>query len=289
MSNPTRPLEITCEDGYVLSGNLYVPDAQPEVVVLLHPATGVPQHLYASFAEALRGRGWASVTYDYRGIGASRVAGERVQAGFTTWADLDVEAVTAWARGAFPDASLLAVGHSFGGHAIGLCQSSEELRGAVLIASHAGCLRFVHATLERWRVGLMLKVLGPVSARTLGYFPASRLGMGEDLPGQVSLEWSRWTSLPRYFFDDPTVNAAERFSRTTCPVLSIGLDDDPWAPPEAIDLVAEHFTSSDVERRQLGPKDANGVEVGHLGFFRSRHAETLWPGVIDWMSDVLEA
>ncbi|WP_255425944.1 MULTISPECIES: serine aminopeptidase domain-containing protein [Corallococcus] len=251
-------------------------------MVLMHPATAVPERMYFAFARRLASEGFVVVTYNYRGV-QPHGAAKRVRAGFSTWAEQDVEAVTHWAATKHPGLPLLAVGHSFGGHAIGLCESSQRLRAAVMITSHAGCLRFVRSWGERLKVALLLKVIGPFCARVLGYVPGRKLGIGEDLPAQVMLEWSRWTSLPEYFFDDPSMDARARFSRPRMPVLSIGMEDDPWAPAEAVDLISRHLTGCPVERRQFTRADSGGHDIGHLGFFRERHAATLWPVVSDWL------
>ncbi|WP_263263794.1 alpha/beta fold hydrolase [Pseudomonas sp. RIT-PI-S] len=276
----TVPVSIACADGLELQGTLHPSAQAAAAVVILHPATGVTERMYFAFARYLSEQGFHALTYNYRGVG---LTARQVLAGFSTWADQDVEAVTGWVAAQYPDLPRFAIGHSFGGHAIGLCASSQQLQGAVLIASQAGCLRFITPLAERLRVAALLKVIGPLCARLLGYVPGKRLGIGEDLPAQVMLEWCRWTSLPRYFFDDPSMNAAARFSRPRMPVLAIGLDDDPWAPPAAIDLISQQLTGCQVERRQLSPAHSQGQAIGHMGFFRERHAATLWPGVAQWL------
>lgn len=279
---------IQCADGFALNSTLYVPEGPARALVLLNPATGVTERMYVPFASYLTEQGFVVLTYNYRGVQAGDSAKE-VKAGFSTWADLDVEAVTQWAAAHYPQLPLLAVGHSFGGHAIGLCESSRLLSGAVMITSQAGCLRFIRPLAERLRVTALLKLIGPFCARALGYVPGRKLGIGEDLPAQVMLEWCRWTSLRNYFFDDPQMNAVARFQRPRMPVLSIGFADDPWAPAEAIDLMSGHLTACQVERRQYGPEHSNGQAIGHLGFFRDRHAETLWPQVSQWLVQQVEA
>lgn len=276
------PHQIRCADGFVLHATLYTPAQPARAAVLLNPATGVTERMYVPFASYLAEQGFAVLTYNYRGVQLGDSA-KQVSAGFSTWADQDVEAVTQWAAAQHPGLPLLAVGHSFGGHAIGLCESSRLLSGAVLITSQAGCLRFIRPLAERLRVTALLKLIGPFCARVLGYVPGRKLGIGEDLPAQVMLEWCRWTSLRNYFFDDPRMNAVARFQRPCMPVLSIGFSDDPWAPAEAIDLMSGHLGACQVERRQYGPEHSNGQAIGHLGFFRDRHAETLWPQVGGWL------
>lgn len=40
---PSAPIRIRCLDGFLLSGKCWIPTAPPKALVLLHPATGVPQ------------------------------------------------------------------------------------------------------------------------------------------------------------------------------------------------------------------------------------------------------
>lgn len=70
----TQSIEFSAADGYPLRGTLWRPDAEPSALVLIHPATAVPERLYAGFARYLTERGFAALTYNYRGIDASRPA-----------------------------------------------------------------------------------------------------------------------------------------------------------------------------------------------------------------------
>ncbi|HYE39248.1 MAG TPA: alpha/beta hydrolase, partial [Ramlibacter sp.] len=106
---------------------------------------------------------------------------------------------------------------------------------------------------------------------------------GEDLPRGVMLQWSRWTTLPRYFFDDPAMDAAARMSRVRAPLLVLGFDDDPWANPRAISLLIEPLVHAKIDRRQFAPRDVGLPAVGHMGFFRKRAGERLWPQVGNWL------
>lgn len=258
--------------------------ARPHAVVLVHPATAVTQGYYEAFAGYLAAQGFHVLTYDYRGAGRSRPRSLRgFQASMLEWMIDDVAAVTHWAAARFPGLPLLAVGHSVGGHAIGLSPETARLRAAVLVASHAGASRTVRGAAERLRVRFVLRVLAPVLCRLFGYMPGRRIGLGEDLPRGVMLQWAGWTALPRYFFDDPAVDAAGRMAQVTLPLLVLGFDDDPWANPEAVGLLASHFTHARVERRTIDPATAGVPAVGHMGFFRRRCEPVLWPQVAGWL------
>ncbi len=267
------PIEATCWQ---------VPGAA--ATVLLHPATAVTQAYYEAFAAWLAGRGFNVVTYDYRGTGRSRPHSLRgFKVTMSDWIDKDVAAVTRWAAERFPGLPLLAVGHSVGGHAVGLSPETARLQAAVLVASHAGATHTVRGWAERLRVRFVLRVLAPLLCALFGYMPGKRVGLGEDLPRGVMLQWARWTALPRYFFDDPAVDAATRMARVGIPLLVLGFDDDPWANPVAVDMLVSHLVKASVERRNIDPRAAGLPAVGHMGFFRRRCETVLWRQVADWL------
>jgi predicted alpha/beta hydrolase len=256
----------------------------PKGMVLIHPATGVSQGYYESFARYLVGLGFSVLTYDYRGTGRSRPASLRgYQVSMSDWINDDVPAVTNWAAARFPDLPLLAVGHSVGGHAIALSRNSEALRAAVMVASHAGVTRTIRGWAERARVWFMVRVLAPVLCALLGYMPSRRIGLGEDLPRAVMMQWGRWTTLPRYFVDDPSMDAARRMAQVRIPLLVLGFTDDPWANPAAIDLLVSPLTHARVERREYAPVDAGVPAIGHMGFFRKRCEAVLWRDAGLWL------
>jgi predicted alpha/beta hydrolase len=277
------PLAIPTANGAHLAAVIW-PAPAPKGIVLIHPATAVTQAFYEPFARYLAGIGLSTLTYDYRGTGRSRGASLRGEAvTMADWMNEDVPAVTRWAAARFPDVPLLAVGHSVGGHAMILSGDRQEVRAGVLIASHAGVTRTIRGRAEQARVWLVMRVLAPLLCAINGYMPGRRIGLGEDLPRGVMLEWSRWTTLPRYFYDDPVLDAARRAAAVRMPLLVLGFDDDPWANPHAVDILLAGVTRAPIERRQVDPQALGLAGIGHMGFFRKRCAHTLWPQVGDWL------
>ncbi len=67
-----------------------------------------------------------------------------------------------------PGLTLLAIGHSIGGHAVLLSSASTDLRAAVMVASHAGVTSTISQTKEKLRVWCLLRVLGPALCRLFG-------------------------------------------------------------------------------------------------------------------------
>ncbi|MGB9369451.1 MAG: alpha/beta fold hydrolase [Xanthobacteraceae bacterium] len=274
---------IAARDGYQLAATVFSPVAAPVRAVLINSATAVPRKIYRGLATYLAEQGCTVLTYDYRGIGGSRPASLRgFQVRMRDWAALDVAGAIDHMRAVWPRLPLAVVGHSFGGQAVGLAPNNSEISRALFVAAQAGYWRLFHSP-EKYRVYAMLRFIGSPIARTLGYVPG-KLGIGEDLPRDVFLEWTDWVTRPRYFFDDPTLTALENFPRYRGALRAICLTDDPWATPAAVDLLCSGFTGTKPERSDIRPADTGFAKVGHFGFFRPEHRDTLWRDAAQWLA-----
>jgi predicted alpha/beta hydrolase len=273
---------IPARDGYPLAATVFTPQRAPRRTVLINAATAVPRKIYRGFAGYLAERGFAALVYDYRGVAGSRPPSLRgFPARMRDWAALDAAAAIDHLRRVWPAADLTVVGHSFGGQAVGLVPNNGEISRALLVAAQAGYWRLFHAP-EKYRVYLMMRVVGSPIAWALGYVPG-RLGIGEDVPRDVFLEWTRWIVRKRYFFDDPTLTALENFPRYRGKLRAICLTDDPWATSPAVDLLCTGFTGTTPERIDIAPRDVGAARIGHFGFFRPEHRDTLWRDAAEWL------
>jgi len=279
----TRDTSIAARDGYALAATVFTPAAAPARAVLINSATAVPRKIYRGFATYLAEQNCAVLTYDYRGIGGSRPGSLRgFQVRMRDWAALDVAGAIDQMRGVWPKLPLAVVGHSFGGQAVGLAPNNSEISRALFIAAQAGYWRLFHSP-ERYRVYSMLRLIGSPLARVLGYVPG-KLGIGEDLPRDVFLEWTDWVMKPRYFFDDTTLTALENLPKYRGALRAVCLTDDPWATPAAVDLLCFGFTGTTPERIDIRPNDAGAVRIGHFGFFRLEHRSSLWRDAAEWLA-----
>jgi predicted alpha/beta hydrolase len=273
---------ITARDGRALAATVFAPPAAPQAAVLINSATAVPRKIYRGFATYLAEHGFAVLSYDYRGIGGSRPQTLKgFQARMRDWAALDVAAAIDHMRGAWPNLPLSVVGHSFGGQAIGLVPNNMEISRALFVAAQAGYWGLMYSP-ERYRVYLLMRVIGSSFAKSLGYVPG-RLGIGEDVPRDVFLEWTDWVMRPRYFFDDPTLEALENFPRYGGALRALSMKDDPWATPPAVDLLCAGFTGTKPERVDIDPRAVGAQKIGHFGFFRPEHRATLWRDAAEWL------
>lgn len=282
-----RPDTLVAADGYRLTALRYaVPashgSARGRIVVA--GATGVPQRFYRRFAQHAAVQGFETLTLDYRGIGLSKPARLRgFEMDYRDWARLDLAAaVDACPEDGLP---LFMVGHSYGGHAFGLLPNHARVSGLYTFATGAGWHGWM-PPLERLRVLLMWRVIGPVLTRWKGYLPWSLLGMGEDLPLGVYRQWRQWCRYPRYFFDDPAVAAEvqEQFARVRTPIVAANALDDLWAPPASRDAFMAGYRHAGWRALDIDPATLVGP-IGHMGYFRPA-ARPLWQGVLDWFGSL---
>jgi predicted alpha/beta hydrolase len=278
-------VRIEASDGYVLAGTWY-PASEPQssATVVINPASAVPRRLYDRFARFLAGEGFSVLTYDYRGIGGSRPAslrGFRVR--MRDWGELDASAALTWAVNRRPGDALAIVGHSAGGQLLGVVAGAERARALVLVTAPSGWWRHWPAP-ARWGLALLWHGGMPAVVHALGYFPFSRLGMGEDLPGGVALEWARWCRSPHYLVDDDG-RPLRGHASLPAPVLAYGFTDDFFAPRPAVEDVLGWFGGAEKTLRYLCPADLGVRSVGHFGFFRPGVGGTLWPETARWLRE----
>ena len=278
-------------DGYSLAATLFLPRGRKRSAVLINSATAVPRKIYRNFAAYLAGRGCAVLTYDYRGIGGSRQPSltgfnkPRSLVGFdasmSTWAARDVTAAVAWMRGRYKDLPLTYVGHSFGGQALGLLPNNAEVSRALLVSAQAAYWKLM-PTPERYRVYALMKFAGVPVTKLLGYAPG-RMGLGEDLPKGVFEEWSRWVMSPNYLFDDKALTTIGNFANYTGALRALCFTDDRWAPRPSVELLCRGFAQTKADIVSIAPADIAAPSIGHLGFFKPEHRDTLWRGAAEWL------
>lgn len=275
-------LVIPTSDGRSLAAVCHEPEGEPLAQVVLHGATATPQRYYGSFARHLAWRGFRVLTYDYRGIGRSRVeplADETVT--LDGWID-DATAAQRWLVERDPARPLLTIGHSFGGQIAATIDSGRSPAALLLVGSGSGYWRG-YAPAQHPRLWLTWSVAMPMLGRAFGYVPGWA-GLGEDLPAGVARQWARWCLSPNYFLSErPELRA--RLAAYTGRVLALGFSDDDFAPAGNVRWLAEQLTRAQVEQRQLHPREVDLPAIGHFGAFRATAALTLWPRLVEWLHE----
>ncbi len=281
MTATTAPQRITlqADDGYRLAAARYKAQGAQRGNLLMASATGVPQRFYRRFAEHASQRGFNVLTLDYRGIGDSKPQSLKgFDMAYLDWARLDLKAAVDYLGD--DNQPLYWMGHSFGGHALGLLPNQQRIAAAYCFGTGAGWAGWMPPR-EALKVRLMWNGVLPLIVKAKGYLAWSMLGMGEDLPRGVYSSWRRWCGFPNYFFDDPQMRETVRsFDAVRMPCLFANAEDDLWALPRSREAFIQGYRNAPIERRDLPA--SRTAPIGHMGYFRPS-ASTLWDDALDWL------
>jgi predicted alpha/beta hydrolase len=274
-----REIAFKAADGFPLTGRLIIGRGDLPLV-LISSATAVPMGFYLAFARRLVAAGVrGALIYDYRGTGASpRPAGWRSRINMKDWALLDFPAAAEALGSVAPGHAMVGIGQSFGGQALGLSGIAARFERYAMVATMSGARRLID---DPW-VWPRMNLIGLPVSLLFGEIPRW-IGIGEPLPGSVFRDWARWCRSRHYFFDDPRLPETKNFEGVRIPLLSLGMEDDPWGTDRAIGHFLARHPNAQISSRTLTVAESGADAIGHLGFFRSRFSQTLWPQVIDWL------
>ncbi|MEJ6004936.1 alpha/beta hydrolase [Paucibacter sp. AS339] len=294
--------QLRCADGRLLQARWQDPIGPARAVAVISPAMAVASPFYKGFAEWLAGRGYAVLSYDYRGIGSNLQGDVRHEpAGLRDWARLDMAAALraghkrrlAEQQTQGHPIGLLMIGHSFGGQAIGLTEGFEQADALLGVAAQAADWRF-WAGLQRIKAALFFHALLPAFGHAMGHAPGWLLGArAQGLPKAAALDWARWGRRKGYLFTDPSLKAELGYDRFTGPVHLWNVTDDTlFGPGPAVDHLAKQFRGAEVARHTLDPRQLGLRGIGHFGMFRRDLGERIWPlllGPVEQATPVLKA
>lgn len=278
-----RVVRFETADGAPLEGSVFEPAGTPRASVLVNSAMAVRRDYYGAFAAHLAMEGFRVLTYDYRGIGGSRPASLRgFRAEAHDWGERDAAAALDRLASETDPGPLLLVGHSIGGQIAGLMPNRERLAGLLLVAAQSGDWRLWPfpdklAMAALWHVAL------PVVVGLAGYAPG-RLGLGQDVPAGVVLEWARWGRRRGYLLGGDGARWRDGFRSVRAPIVALGFTDDRYAPERTIDGLLQLYESAPREHRRIRPSDAGARRIGHFGFFRPAFRDTLWRQAAAWLT-----
>jgi predicted alpha/beta hydrolase len=241
---------------------------------------------YRRFATFLAEAGIPILTYDYRGIGASRPQSLRgFRAGTEDWAEYDCGAAIGWLRERFPSAEMVGIAHSIAALIIGGAHNSAEQARLVMIGGHTGYYRDYDS---RYRLLMTALWHGFMPAVTLlaGYFPARRFGLGEDLPARMALQWAgRRTPDLRPAGTGPGLERVQalldRCASLQRPALLVTISDDAFATAAGTKRLLSYYPRLfPLQYTEFTPADAGLRRIGHFGFFGRAVGAALWPRLL---------
>jgi predicted alpha/beta hydrolase len=283
----SRPFALRCSDGRELAANWFSA-AQPRAVVMISGGTGFPRTFYFKLANYAAERGYDALVYDYRGMGASAPGDlSRETTRMSDWGLFDMRAALAAAVEKARGLPVATLGHSIGGQLLGLLKNHEQARAHVQIATSVGYWRWERAPFK-YLAWWFWRVHGPVMLALKGYIPTGGGWAGLPLPRGVYEEWRRWCLRPEHFGPELATTLADNvFAEIRAPLLSLGFTDDPIATHRTITELHHFFPNAARESRWFSPEDIGVKRIGHEGFFASRHRDSLWRPVFDWLDSSL--
>jgi predicted alpha/beta hydrolase len=256
-------------------------------VLVISPATGFPQTFYFRLANYAAGRGFDTLVYDYRGMGASAPEDLRAETcRMSDWGLLDMRAALAASAERAAGLPVVTLGHSVGGQLLGLLTNHSLACAHVQVAASVGYWPwqlppFKYLAWWFWHVH------GPLLLAIRGYIPSGGGWKGLPLPRSVYEEWRRWCLRRDHFGPDLHTYLSDNvFAELRAPVLNIGFSDDPIATRRTVGELNKLFPNVERESRWFTAAEVGGP-IGHEGFFHSRHRDALWRPTLDWLDSKL--
>ncbi len=282
-----QALSFTAADGTPLSGMLYEPQAAPGTAakahVLVAGGLGIGQRFYAPFAHWLSQRGHRVLTFDLRGMGASRQPEHRrslrgLDADLLTWARQDFAAAVMRLAAQSPDGHVALVGHSLGMHHAGLTTPAAQQRiaAAVSVAAGSGYWRD-WAPASRRKAPWLLHLAAPLLTPLLGWFPGKRLRMVGDLPGPAMRQWSRWCRHPDFAWGAEPEQVLPSLRAARFPIHGLSFTDDDAMTENCTRKLLAALPNSPSQLQVIAPADLGLKAIGHVGAFRPDAGAAVWP------------
>lgn len=277
-------IEFKASDGVTLRGHYWRTSAKPIASVIVNAATGVQARYYHRYALFLAQQGFNVLTYDYRGIGASRPASLKAcKYKWSDWGEYDFSAAlqVTQDRGEGP---VFVVGHSIGGILPGLASGSAGVQRMLTVGAQYAWWRD-YAAGHRAQLFWKWHVLMPVLTAIVGYFPGRRLGWLEDLPKGVANEWSfRRSRIERSYPATRHAEVLNRFRAVRSDIMAVAATDDEYASQQAVRRGLSYFENAARTFVQLRPADLGVDRVGHFDLFHSRHENGFWRASAHWLA-----
>ena len=275
---------ITAADGYPLDARLVEPKGDIKGVLMINSGTGIPKEFYSKFASYVAERDYAAIVYDYRGIGGSRpetLAG--FEATMRDWGEKDMVAVLDWLTARYPDRPKYLLGHSVGGQLVGLMPNHRKLSGIVMVAVSTGYWRWFPPPF-RYLCAALWYAYVPLTTTVLGYLPARKIRMGENLPKGIAREWAAWCRKKDYMaaYFGSTIRR-NYYSDIQTPIRAFAFEDDAIANRRTVPALLENYRNAPIESFFIRPSDVALPSIGHLGFFSSKSRQALWHRPLDWI------
>lgn len=276
---------IVTADGRQLSARWWLGTEASEHSVIFLPALAAPQIYLRWFAAYLATQGWGVLTFDYRGIGASKNAQLDSLVTFDDWVNLDIPAVVAEVKQRTGTKFLGVIAHSIGGHLLGQSPVRQCIDGALFISAQRGIPNLFKG-MARLRIHYAY-TLFPIFIRLFKELPVSKYTLPQGCPSLVLLQWMRW-GRTGVITDANGVNVEPQFADYKSPLVTITIsDDDYYASAASVEALARLYVGATVRHEIISPQNYGLESIGHFGFFHRRAPQRLWSQAEEWLRQLV--
>jgi len=278
---------VAASDGFPLAATCFEPAGpltEPRTLVVVMAAAGVTRRHYRRFAAYLAERGSVAVTFDYRGIGDSRIGPiATTRMVMSDWGTKDAAGVIEWVRRTYAPGRVVVVGHSAGGQLVGVAANHDRVDAVLAIGAQSGYWRLWPLP-DRVLMACLWYVAIPGITAVLPHFPSRWIGAGENLPRGIARQWARWCRSRDYILSEGD-SIVERFAAYRGAIRAYQFADDQYAPPDAVRALVSFYRRAQPEIVRCAPADVHEDRIGHFGFFSERFRGTLWEDAMAWIDD----
>ncbi len=278
------PSELDVGREYPLGYTQYLPEGKPIKAMLISSATAVYQNYYKKFAQYFAEHGFVTYTFDYSGFGASGNTTEYLKThkgGVMGWGAVDQMAMVQLIRENHPELKVVLVSHSIGGQVMGFNPLNTTFEKVIMAASQSGYWK-IYSGWDRLRLSLFWYFFIPVFTPIFGYYPGKIIGIVDNLPKSMVLEWRKWGVKKEYFMHFHT-NAKYHLEGFKAPIRMYSFTNDNFASKKGVDWLAKQYKNAKVERIHFD-KGSNGKRPGHFGFFKEEFKKEFWEPTLDWLT-----
>lgn len=276
--SPVREV-IRTRDEKKIGATIYRPAREYDKLVIIGPSALETQACYAPLATYLAEQGVLSITFDYRGVGASvfKTKGKNAVS-LHHWGNFDLDAVLRYAKNTFPGKEIIFIAHGVSGEIVGLAAASQYINRMVLVNSVLSCSR-LWPLKDRVRL-FVLRRFSPFFTRILQFITGNASFTA--LPPGVYREWRNWCANTNGLFDAfPDSN----YRKLQVPILVYSFSDDWHSPAKAVSALLRHFDAAAITWFHGMPRDFDIRRAGHSGFFCPAYKTLFWQPLLYWFDD----
>lgn len=276
-----KKITIIAPDGFPLSALFGEPTNSSRGLIVIGAATGVRKEFYLNFARFLVENDYRVLLFDYRGIGESATGDIKASPIYMhEWGTQDMNAVLNYLTLTCGFTDVIWLGHSIGAQLVGLLEKKHYVSKVISINAALGYWGYFPYPM-RIVVWLLWHIIGPLLINVYGYGVMKKIGWGENLPRNVILEWRSWCMSKTYYMDFLKHKLkASCFYNFTIPITAIYTSDDYIANDKTAPLMRQFFPNAPYRLIKLDVARYTPHKVGHMGIFRKRFAQVLWPWLL---------